>query len=80
MTPTHQVGGEPYLVQLNPDYQAGELQEFVTCPMCEQVMPFLAAIGDKTVSGKGFADNSEVQVLFHYCARDHVVSAFHQCD
>lgn len=79
-TPAHQIGGEPYLVQQNPDYQHQVLREWVTCPICHRIMPFLAAIGDKTVNRKGFTGNEYVQVLFHYCACDHVVSAFNQCD
>lgn len=65
-SPVHQIGGEPYLVQENPDYQHQDLQEWVTCPICHEIMPFLAAIGDKTVDRKGFTGNEYVQVLFHY--------------
>lgn len=79
--PAHQIGGEPYLVQKDPDYQTDEwLKQVVTCPRCEKVMPFLAAIGDKTKGKMGFTGNDFVQVIFHYCKRDRIVCAFQQCD
>ena len=78
--PNHQVGGEPYLIQQDPDYHLGIHGDLVTCPICSQTMNFLAAIGDKSLGDIGFVDNEFVQVLFHYCFRDHVISAFQQCD
>ncbi|HZS08264.1 MAG TPA: hypothetical protein VFD58_25750 [Blastocatellia bacterium] len=79
--PQHQIGGEPFLVQKNPDYQGdGRFAEKVTCPECGRVMPFLAAIGDETRGAGGFTGIDFVQVLFHYCKRDHIVAAFQQCD
>ncbi len=79
--PAHQVGGEPYLVQMNPDYQTDAwTKEIVTCLKCGKLMPFLAAIGDKTRSKMGFAGNDFVQVIFNYCKRDRLICAFQQCD
>lgn len=79
--PAHQVGGEPYLVQKNPDYQTDEWsKEMLTCLKCGKLMSFLAAIGDKTRSKIGFVDNDFVQVIFNYCKRDRIICAFQVCD
>jgi thiol-disulfide isomerase/thioredoxin len=71
--PAHQVGGEPYLVQLNPSYR-------LLCASCRDTMPFLCAFGDAATGPAGFTGEEYVQVLFHFCRRCRVVGAFHQCD
>ena len=79
--PEHQIGGEPFLVQKNPDYQTDTWgKETLTCPKCKKLMPFLAAIGEKTRGKQGFSGNEYVQVIFNYCKRDRIVCAFQQCD
>jgi hypothetical protein len=71
--PHHQVGGEPYLVQRNPEDQ-------LACVVCGQPMPFLAAIADAALDPRGFTGNPYVQVLFHYCTQCQVIGAFQVCD
>ncbi len=77
----HQIGGEPFLVQKNPDYQTDAWgKETLTCPECKKLMPFLAAIGEKTKGKQGFSGNEYVQVIFNYCKADRIICAFQQCD
>ena len=65
--PEHQIGGEPYLVQKDPDFQTDAWgKETLTCPKCKKLMPFLAAIGEKTKGKQGFSGNEYVQVIFNY--------------
>ena len=79
--PEHQIGGEPFLIQKNPDYQTDAWgKEVLTCPKCKKLMPFLAAIGENTKGNQGFSGNEYVQVLFNYCKKDRIVCAFQQCD
>lgn len=69
----HQVGGEPYLVQLDTEYE-------MLCPGCGKHMPFLYAAGDDCLDPRGFVDNQFVQVIFHLCRACGIVSCFNQCD
>lgn len=71
--PRHQVGGEPFLVQQNPDYE-------MICPLCKRRMPFWASIGDDCLDPRGFTGNEWVQVIYNYCQRCRVIGAFQQCD
>jgi hypothetical protein len=71
--PRHQVGGEPLLVQRDPEAE-------VLCPECGGPMPFLAAVADDCLDPRGFTGNSYVQVLFRYCIRCRVVGAYQECD
>ncbi|BDI29279.1 hypothetical protein CCAX7_13300 [Capsulimonas corticalis] len=73
----HQVGGEPFLIQQNPDY---EKERDVRCPECKKRMPFLAAIADDCLDERGFTENEGVQVLFHLCSACFIFFAFQQCD
>lgn len=79
--PRHQIGGEPYLIQHNPDYIFDKVYGVsMDCPICGNLMPFFAAIGDHCTDPRGFTGNEFVQVLFHYCSQCCVVAAFNQCD
>lgn len=69
----HQIGGEPFLIQRNPEEQ-------MACCRCHRRMPFLAAIGDDCLDARGFTGNVAVQVLYFYCTNCHVIGAFQQCD
>lgn len=69
----HQLAGEPYLVQRNPD-------TVVACDVCGRRMPFLLATGDAGPSGKPFVGYEWAQTLYFYCRRCRYVSAFQQCD
>ena len=73
LSPRHQVGGEPYLMQ-GADSVGG------ACPGCRESMPLLASASDDAGSGTSFIGNRGVQVVFLYCARCQVVSAGNQCD
>jgi hypothetical protein len=50
------------------------------CPNCLQPMTFLAAVCDETLDGRGFTENSWVQVLFLLCRKDRVILSFQECD
>jgi thiol-disulfide isomerase/thioredoxin len=79
--PEHQIGGEPFLVQKNPDFQTDAWgKKTLTCPKCKKLMPFLVAIGEKTRGKQGFSGNEYVQVIFNYCQRDRIICAFQQCE
>ncbi len=71
--PRHQFGGEPLLVQHNPDYE-------MTCSLCGRRMPFLASVGDDCLDPRGFTGNEWVQVIYHYCEHCRVIGVFQQCD
>lgn len=70
--PRHQVAGEPYLIQ--------SYENSLTCPECNQRMPFLAAIADDCVDPRGFTGNQFVQALFFYCIECSIVGAMQRCD
>lgn len=71
--PTHQFGGEPYLV--NPE-AAGK-----NCPVCGREMLEVASIGNDSYSENcGFSGNDFVQVLYWACAPCRVISARNFCD
>ncbi len=69
--PKHQVGGQPYLL---------DTYWRMRCPKCGNRMPFLASIGDYSGTTKGFADNSFVQLLYHYCRECRCVGCYQQTD
>ena len=69
----HQVGGEPWLTQQNPEFR-------LKCCLCNKFMSFLASIGDESIDTRGFTGNPFVQVLFHFCEDCQVIGAFQQCD
>jgi hypothetical protein len=69
----HQLGGEPFLIQRDPDYE-------LDCPKCKKVMPFLASIADNCLDPRGFTENDGVQVLYHYCKACNMLGAFHAVD
>ena len=69
--PTHQVGGEPCLVQPH---------EHLICPSCCGPMPFLASIGDDSGDGAGFTKNSYVQVTYQYCRACRTMACYQRCD
>jgi hypothetical protein len=73
----HQIGGEPVIA--NPEFP-------IQCPSCSSEIPFLAAICDDA-SGDGFdpghlslAGTPGVQMVFHFCRKCCVVSAYHSMD
>lgn len=74
LTPRHQVGGEPYLVQGT----RRDIHE--RCGLCSQEMPILACIGDDSGTKKGFVGNRFVQVIYHYCVACRFVTAYNECD
>ena len=76
--PTHQVGGAPFLLQ-GPDYQKSSADD-LSCPACRKPMPLFAAVGNRCLDPRGLCGNDFVQVLFHLCLRDSVISAIQQCD
>ena len=75
----HQVGGQPFLIQRNPDYEIGR---DIRCPECKNRMPFLAAIANDCLDERGFAgeEGAGVQVLFNLCRACLTLHAFQQCD
>ena len=73
----HQLGGEPFLIQRNPEYQ---LSEPLVCPLCNSIMPFFAAVADDCLLPEGFTGNVGVQVLFHICSKCYVLCAINRCD
>lgn len=70
--PSHQIGGEPYLVQ-------GMVVK-LTCPVCCNIMDFFAAIGDDAPDDKSFTGNPYVQVIYHFCRECCVFGVYQQCD
>jgi hypothetical protein len=73
----HQVGGEPFLIQRNPDY-AHDMADVLKCSQCGKFMPFLAAVSDDCLDERGFTGDASVQVLYHFCKRCLEFVAFHQ--
>jgi hypothetical protein len=71
MEPTHQIGGEPLLL---------DTYWPMRCPKCRRRMPFLASIGNESGTEGGFSGNPCVQVLYHYCRTCRCVGAYHQTD
>ncbi len=71
--PQHQFGGEPLLVQKNPDAT-------MRCFVCKTPMPFLASVGDRCLDERGFTGNPYVQALYYYCAKCCVIGTFQQTD
>jgi hypothetical protein len=65
--PTHQIGGEPYLVQAI---------DRPHCQRCTAEMPFLAALADSNLGERGFVENDFVQVLYHLCRPCQVIVAY----
>ena len=76
----HQVGGQPFLIQRGGDEYFTE--SFVVCPMCDAVMPFLAAIANDCLDPRGFVgeDASGTQTLFHFCRGCCEILAFSETD
>jgi hypothetical protein len=56
----HQIGGEPILIQNNPD-------KIVLCPKCSLPMPFLASMGNGDEGDGGFFGYPFAQLLVHFC-------------
>lgn len=77
-TPVHQVGGIPYLLQ-GTDYQSDWADE-LRCPTCGHSMALFASVGNRCFDPRGLCGNDFVQVLFHVCFDDGVVTAIQQCD
>jgi len=71
--PQHQIGGEPFLSQRNPDYE-------MECPLCKKTMPFLACLANDCLDPRGLMGNRWAQVLYNYCHCCGTVGAFCQCD
>lgn len=69
--PRHQVGGIPYSFHNERD---------MACPRCDRQMPFLASIGDRSGTDRGFVECDFVQVLFHYCRGCRTVGVFQETD
>ena len=69
--PIHQLGGIPYGA---PEF------ETCICPQCREEMKFLASIGDDAGSGCVYVDNSFVSVIFQYCVKCAIITAFNICD
>jgi len=70
--PRHQVFGEPYLSQQNPNIR-------LLCCSCGKQMPFLCCIADDFGEHR-FAEDSWAQILFFYCNSCHIVGAYSQTD
>ena len=75
----HQVCGQPFLTQRNPDYEIGR---DIRCPECKKRMPFFATIANDCLDERGFAgeEGAGVQVLFNLCRVCLTMHAFQQCD
>lgn len=74
LRPALQVGGEPVFVQKL------SLAGGWDCTLCGGDSPFLAAVADPPKYGKGFHDNSYLQVVFHWRQVCQVLNAYHECD
>lgn len=70
--PTHQIGGEPYLVQREFDK--------VHCCLCNTSMCFFAAVANNCTDNRGFIGNDYVQVIFYFCKSCDVLCAIQMCD
>ena len=79
ITARHQIGGEPLLMQRNPDYQEDKSQRAI-CPRCSENAPFLAEVGNDCLDVRGIIGNDYVQILFHLCVKCRVIVAFNQTD
>lgn len=74
----HQVGGYPVIN--NPSK--------TSCPLCSSDMPLLAVICDDATGNHpfgvspqdSFSGNGGVQMVFQFCRKCSVVSAYHSCD
>ncbi len=69
----HQVGGEPLLIQRNPD-------DYLVCPQCGSIMSFFATAGNMNSSAAGFWDNPWCQIVAFLCRRCNCVGLFAQAD
>ena len=72
--PRHQVGGEPFLVQKNPDHQGG------SCEVCGAAKPLFVSLGDDSGMKGGFVNNAYVQLLFTYCQTCQILDVHNECD
>lgn len=70
--PSHQIGGEPYLVQK-------ELEK-VHCCLCNAPMHFFASVANNCTDRRGFVGNDYVQVIFYFCKTCDVLCAIQMCD
>lgn len=70
--PSHQLGGEPYLVQK-------ELRP-LDCPQCRKAMLFFATVCDKALRNLSFVKNDYVQVIFYICSKCQIIGAIHEVD
>lgn len=72
--PSHQIGGEPWLVQTGWDCWQ------LSCPLCSHEMLFLASISNDALLPRGFADYDFLQIIYSYCPTCQVVGAVQGCD
>ena len=70
--PTHQLGGEPWLIQPWESFEQ-------YCPKCAAPMPFLAAIGNQCLLPQGFVDNNYVQICYSLCEACQIIGAKQLC-
>jgi len=73
ISPRHQIGGEPYLIQ-------AEGTNEIRCLQCESNMPFFTAIADSGPFGTQFTGNDFVQMLFHLCRKCSIITAYQQSE
>lgn len=73
----HQIGGEPFLIQRNPNYAT---ERDIRCPECKKSTPFFVSIADDCLDERGFTENDGVQVIFNLCRQCLTMCAFQQCD
>lgn len=75
---SHQIGGYPFIY--NP--------QRTRCPDCAEDMPLWGHICDDATGNStngvkaadSFVDNCGVQMVFHFCRKCSIVSAYHSCD
>jgi hypothetical protein len=70
--PSHQIGGEPYLVQ--------QELEILNCCSCDTPMQFFAAVANNCTDRRGFVGNDYVQVIFYFCRNCDILCATQMCD
>src|SRR5439155_1420402 len=73
LSPRHQIGGEPMLLQ-------EDAMDSVICIHCSEPMSFLACIADKCLDPRGLIGYDGAQVLYHLCRSCNIVAALNRAD